>query len=552
MAVNPGMMRDGSRWRKARAAVSPTRTKNTQGRILMKIQLALISVSDKEGVVDLARRLQALQIRILSTGGTGRTLQKAGIDFLQVSEHTGFPEILDGRVKTLHPRLHAGILANLDEPSHRRELQEKQIPPIGLVVVNLYPFRETIQRPGVGLAEAIEQIDIGGPSLIRAAAKNFQHVCVVVDPGDYPALLAELEKSGGETSRQTRFRLAAKAFQHTAAYDSSIARYLEQQEGGTAEGGMPPRILLNLVREASLRYGENPHQRAALYRDTDRVPSGLVAARQLQGKELSFNNYIDLDAAWSLVQELPGSACAIIKHTNPCGAAVADTLQEAYRKALNCDPVSAFGSIIGFNRAVDEATAQAMTELFVEAVIAPGYEAGALKLLAARKNLRVMEMPEVPSDPAQEYDLKKILGGVLAQERDLCSVEKESLKVATRRAPEAREMQDLLFAWTVCKHVKSNAIVVARQGQTLGVGAGQMSRVDSVRLAVNKARVPLEGAVLASDAFFPFRDGIDEAARVGVRAVIQPGGSVRDEEVIQAADEQGLAMVLTGIRHFKH
>ncbi|MFB3903409.1 MAG: bifunctional phosphoribosylaminoimidazolecarboxamide formyltransferase/IMP cyclohydrolase [Acidobacteriota bacterium] len=517
----------------------------------MVIQTALVSVSNKDGVVDFCRELAALRVRILSTGGTARLLKQEGIKVDAVSDYTGFPEILGGRVKTLHPRIHGGILALHDDPAHQQVLQQHGISPIGLVVVNLYPFVQTIQREGVTLPEAVEQIDIGGPSMIRAAAKNFRYVTVVVDPADYPKVIAQLKVNGCQTSSEERFRLAGKAFAHTGAYDNAIAAYLrEQQAGAGAEAtGLPAAMSLSLTKQADLRYGENPHQRAALY--AAGAPSGLVAARQLQGKELSFNNYLDLQAASGVAIEFDDPFCAIIKHTNPCGAAVGATLAEAYERALECDPVSAFGSVIGFNRVVDLETAQKMASLFVEAIIAPGYEPAALEVFSQKKNLRVMEAP-VQRPGSTDLDFKKISGGFLVQDQDLHYLTEKDLKVVTQRAPELGEIQDLLFAWNIAKHVKSNAIIYVKDKRTVGVGAGQMSRVDSARIAVQKARVPVAGAVMASDAFFPFRDGIDEAARSGIKAVIQPGGSLRDDEVIQAANEHGMAMVFTGIRHFKH
>ena len=519
----------------------------------MPIKTALLSVSDRKGIAELARQLSEMEVEILSTGGTAQAIRAGGIPVTAVSEYTGFPEILDGRVKTLHPRIHAGILARHDDPAHQSILKENRIPVIGLVVVNLYPFSSTIQQEEVRLEEAIEQIDIGGPTLIRAAAKNFQYATVVVDPQDYPDVIAEMKLNSGETQRETRWRLARKAFQHTAAYDMTISGYLENLS--VSERELPPLIALNLVRKGSLRYGENPQQRAALYQAQFSPDTGLIAAQQRQGKMLSFNNYVDLQAAWNLCAEFDEPFCALIKHTNPCGAAVGSLLSEAYQKALACDPTSAFGSVVGFNREVDTETAEAMSSLFVEAVIAPGYSPGALKRLARKKNLRVMEMnggakEHTAADIA--FDFRKISGGFLIQDSDLSSIGPQDLKTVTERTPSDHEIQDLLFAWKVCKHVKSNAIVYVSQGQTVGIGAGQMSRVDSVRLAAQKAQLRLESSVLASDAFFPFRDGIDEAAGMGAKAVIQPGGSIRDEEVIRAADEQGMAMVFTSVRHFRH
>ncbi|MEJ2146829.1 MAG: bifunctional phosphoribosylaminoimidazolecarboxamide formyltransferase/IMP cyclohydrolase [Acidobacteriota bacterium] len=518
----------------------------------MKVEYALLSVSDKQGLVEFAAGLSKLGIKLLSTGGTGKALVEAGLPFTKVSDHTGFPEILDGRVKTLHPRIHAGILARHDDPAHQATLSEHQIPPIGLVVVNLYPFVRTVSREGVTVEEAIENIDIGGPTLIRAAAKNFAYLTVVVDPADYPTVLAELETNHLEVSRETRWELARRAFHHTAAYDAAISAYFEQLT--EKEEGLPPVINLSLSRVTSLRYGENPHQRAALYRPQFLPVSGLVGSRQLHGKQLSFNNYIDLQGAWGLISDFSETACAIIKHTNPCGAALGPTPKQAYERALECDPVSAFGSVVAFNREVDLETAEAMSQLFVEAVIAPAFTDEALEKFSRKKNIRIMLMPpEVASrDSVGTLDLKRISGGILAQDKDQYYMKPSDLKVVTRRQPTDEEIDELLFAWTVCKHVKSNAIVYTRERRTIGVGAGQMSRVDSARIAAEKARSSLEGAVMASDAFFPFRDGLDEAASRGIRAVIEPGGSVRDEEVIQAADEHDVAMVFTGIRHFKH
>ncbi|GAB4230310.1 MAG: bifunctional phosphoribosylaminoimidazolecarboxamide formyltransferase/IMP cyclohydrolase [Acidobacteriota bacterium] len=518
----------------------------------MKVEWAILSVSDKRGLVEFARGLADLGIHILSTGGTGRALAEAGIPYTPVSEHTGFPEILDGRVKTLHPRIHGGLLARHEDPVHRQTLEEHGIPPIGLVAVNLYPFVKTVSRDAVTVEEAVENIDIGGPTMVRAAAKNHATVTVVVDPDDYAAVLEELRSRGGETTLETRRRLAKKAFAHTAAYDAAIATYFESLVSETDQ--MPETLHLSLIRAAELRYGENPHQRAALYRPVAAEDTGLVGAEQLHGKQLSFNNYLDLQAAWALVTELEETACAIIKHNNPCGVALGSGPREAYERALECDPVSAFGSIVAFNTQVTRDAAEALVQLFVEAVIAPEYEERALEVLKTKKNLRIMRLPgeKAAKDAVGPFDLKRIQGGILAQDKDLYYVKAEDLKVVTQRKPTDEEIAEMLFAWVVCKHVKSNAIVYTRERRTLGIGAGQMSRVDSARLAAEKARFPLEGAVMASDAFFPFRDGIDEAASRGIQAVIQPGGSVRDAEVIQAADEHGMTMVFTGIRHFRH
>ena len=521
----------------------------------MNIQTALLSVSDKEGVVQLARELGEAGIQILSTGGTARTLKEKGLPVTVVSDYTGFPEILDGRVKTLHPRIHGGILARHDNSEHQRTLQENQIPPIGLVVVNLYPFTQTVRRKGVTVGEAIEQIDIGGPTLIRAAAKNHAYCTVVVDPTDYQNVMAEIKANEGETGEDMRRWLARKAFHHTAAYDAAISGYFEliaEEE----EKDLPPVLDLSLVRIKGLRYGENPHQRAALYYSRLSRASGLMAARQHQGKELSHNNYLDLAAAWDLCMEFNEDSCAIIKHNNPCGVATGTSLVQAYERAHTCDPLSAFGSVVGFNRKVDGATAGKMNAHFVEVVIAPSFDEKALRLFAKKKDLRVMEMGEealVGSTQEEQFlDLRMIFGGMLVQDKDCYCVGKGDLKPVTKREPTEDEIEDLLFAWSVCKHVRSNAIVYARSGQTLGIGAGQMSRVDSARLGTQKAQVELAECVMASDGFFPFRDSIDEAAAVGVKAIIEPGGSIRDEEVIRAANEHGIAMVFTGIRHFKH
>ena len=512
---------------------------------------ALLSVSDKTGLANLGRALADAGFDLVSTGGTYAALAEAGLPVAQVADLTGSPEILDGRVKTLHPKIHGGILARRDLDSHRAELAEHSIGTIDLVVVNLYPFVETVSRDGVTLEDAIEQIDIGGPCMVRAAAKNWAHVTVVVDPSDYPSVLAELAENGGETRKSTRLALARKAFRHTANYDTAISRYLEEQSGSEAE--VPATVTLSLDRQDLLRYGENPHQRAAIYRPSVGPPQGLARAVQLQGKKLSFNNYLDLDAAWGLVSEFEETSCMVIKHNNPCGAALGADPREAYLKALQCDPVSAFGSILAFNRPVDEATAEATRTLFVEAIIAPAYSQGALEIFARKKNLRVMRLEPQPSAGSSPgFDLKMISGACLLQDADRVRATADDLKVVTRRPPEPGELQDLLFAWAVAKHVKSNAIVFAEGGQTVGIGAGQMSRVDSVRLAAQKAQRSTAGASMASDAFFPFRDGLDEAAASGITAVIQPGGSVRDSEVIEAADEHGMAMVFTGMRHFRH
>ncbi len=502
-----------------------------------KINRALISVSDKTGIIDFSRALKQFDVEIISTGGTAKTLREAGIEVRDISDVTGFPEMMDGRVKTLHPRVHGGLLALRDNPEHVAAMDQNGIEPIDMVVVNLYPFAETIAREGVTREEAIEQIDIGGPAMIRSAAKNARDVAVVVSPAQYDELLNELNANNGSLSIETRERLAQEAFRQTAQYDSIVSSYLGASN-----------LLLFLTKSADLRYGENPHQQAALYHSAE--GGGVANAELLSGKEMSFNNYVDADAAWQLVCDFETTTCAIIKHTNPAGVGQGETVAEAYQKALATDPVSAFGGIVAINRPVDAAAAQEITKIFTEVVIAPGYETAAIEILKAKKNLRVLRMSS--TEPAKGFEFKQISGGMLVQTRDNHQLQQSDLKVVTNRQPPEEEIRALLFAWTVCKHTKSNAIVYARAGQTVGVGAGQMSRVDSVRIGAMRAQLPVAGSVLASDAFFPFRDGLDEAARNGITAVIQPGGSVRDEEVIAAANEHGLAMVFTGVRHFKH
>lgn len=504
------------------------------------IKRALISVSDKTGIIDFARELKNFNVEIISTGGTARALRDAGIEVRDISDVTGFPEMMDGRVKTLHPRVHGGLLALRDNAEHVAAMNEHGIEPIDMVVVNLYPFAETISRAGVTRAEAIEQIDIGGPAMIRSAAKNSSDVAVVVDPAQYPLLIEELREQEGSLLISTLQRLAAEAFQHTAQYDSVVSSYLADQNAS--------RLVLSFTKISDLRYGENPHQVASLYQS--QIGGGIANAAILSGKEMSFNNYVDAEAAWQLVSDFRDTACAIIKHTNPAGAALAETTAEAYVKALATDPVSAFGGIVAFNRAVDLPAAQEVTKIFTEVVIAPDYEPAALELLQTKKNLRVIRLSA--TEQTDKLEFRQISGGLLVQTRDTHELRRDDLKVVTERHPTDEEIRALLFAWTVCKHTKSNAIVYARAGQTVGVGAGQMSRVDSVKIGAMRAQLPVAGSVLASDAFFPFRDGLDEAARHGITAVIEPGGSVRDDEVIAAANEHGLAMVFTGVRHFKH
>jgi len=565
-------------------------TTNDEG--LRRIRRALISVSDKTGIVDFARDLRSFEVEIISTGGTAKTLREAGIKVRDVSEVTGFPEMMDGRIKTLHPKIHGALLGLRDKPQHVAAMNDHGIDPIDMVVINLYPFEETIRREKVTEAEAIEQIDIGGPAMIRSAAKNAQDVAVIVRHEDYQDVVRELRSHDGALSLQTRKSLAKVAFSRTATYDALIAAYLagafpkrnRNEHHGTGGGSvgsdfsiasisrsgvhvpppardidseefsietfrgvLPSSAQWSIGKVADLRYGENPHQIAGLYKMSG---MGIANAEVLSGKEMSYNNYVDADAAWQLVSDFEESACAIIKHTNPAGVALDPQPVNAYRKALATDPTSAFGGIIAFNSPVDEAAARAVIEIFTEVIVAPDYDAAALEVLKQKKNLRVLRC--WPRPAAQTVEFKHISGGMLVQTSDRRKLQREDLKVVTRRVPSEKEIEDLLFSWIVCKHTKSNAIVYARDKQTVGVGAGQMSRVDSVKIGAMRAQLPVEGSVLASDAFFPFRDGLDEAARHGITAVIEPGGSVRDEEVIAAANEHNLAMVFTGVRHFKH
>ena len=524
----------------------------------MPVERALVSVYDKSGLVEFVRQLAARGIEVVSTGGTAKLLREAGINVRDVSDLTGWPEMLGGRVKTLHPKVHGGILFRRAEAGDRAQTAEHKIAPIDLVVVNLYPFEATAARPDLTPDELIENIDIGGPTMVRSAAKNFESVAVVTDPADYAAVAAEIA-AHGEVRLATRLDLARKAFALTARYDGKIATELERLSAATGHIELdrrpllPERLHFAYARRNVLRYGENPHQRAALYVPAGSAASGLAAARQLQGKELSYNNLVDLEAAIELATEFRRPAAVIVKHNNPCGTAEQETLAEAYTKALACDPVSAFGGVMAFNRPLDAATAEEVAKLFVECIAAPGYEPAALEKLAAKKNLRLLWLPAQDS-AAQEFEVevKRVSGGVLVQERDRHVLAESDLKVATRRGPTREEIDAMLFGWKVCKHVKSNAIVFARAGQTVGIGAGQMSRVDSVKIAVMKAQLPLAGSVVASDAFFPFPDGVEEAGKAGATAVIQPGGSVRDADVIAAADRLGVAMVFCGVRHFRH
>jgi len=515
------------------------------------VRRAILSVTDKTGLVEFARKLSSLNVELVSTGGTAKLLRDSGVRVQDISELTGFPEMLDGRVKTLHPKVHGGILHRRENSAHRSAVAEHGIQPIDMVVVNLYAFEKTAARPNVEFEELIENIDIGGPSMIRSAAKNFQDVAVVTSPSDYDAIAEEMSASGGQLSAATKWRLAQKAFATTAAYDSAIASTLERVSANgrysfhPAEE-FPATLRLSFAKIMDLRYGENPHQKAAMY--SDGSATGVANGHQLQGKELSYNNIVDLQAAWDLAQEFDEPVCAIIKHTNPCGTATGQNLLEAYKKALDCDPVSAFGGVIGVNRTIDGAAAEEMAKLFLEVIAAPGFDDAAKAKFAAKKNLRLVEIKPSP----QRWVLKNVSGGILLQDADLRPLAESDLKLVSKRPPTPEEKRALLFAWKVCKHVKSNAIVYARDGQTVGVGAGQMSRVDSCRIGAMKAVLPLKGTVAASDAFFPFPDGVEEIAKAGATAIIQPGGSLRDEEVIAAADRLGLAMIFTGVRHFRH
>ena len=523
----------------------------------MAVQRALISVFDKTGIVEFAKRLAALKIEILSTGGTAKLLREAGIEVRDVSDFTGWPEMLGGRVKTLHPKVHAGLLFRRGHAEDQKQATEHGIAPIDLVVVNLYPFEATAAKAGLTAEELIENIDIGGPTMLRSAAKNFESVTVVMDPADFARVATDLESSG-ETTLATRLELARKVFATTSQYDGMITMELERLSAVSgrvslsAKPVLPERVHVALRRQQELRYGENPHQGAALYVPAGRAPEGLAAAKQLQGKELSYNNLVDLEAARSLAAEFKNPAAVIIKHNNPCGTSEQATLLEAYLRALACDPVSAFGGVLAFNRVVDAATAEEVAKLFVECIAAPGFADRAKEILAAKKNLRLLELPGGGLEPERELQLKRILGGTLVQHPDLGELKDDELRTVTKRAPTAEEMHTMRFAWKVVKHVKSNAIVFAKDGATLGVGAGQMSRVDSVKIAVMKAQSSLASTVVASDAFFPFPDGVEEAAKAGATAVIQPGGSVRDADVVAVADRLGLAMVFTGMRHFLH
>ncbi|MCM1512235.1 MAG: bifunctional phosphoribosylaminoimidazolecarboxamide formyltransferase/IMP cyclohydrolase [Oxalobacter formigenes] len=519
-------------------------------------RFALISVSDKTGIAGFARALADMGITILSTGGTAGLLQKNGIPVTEVASHTGFPEMLDGRIKTLHPKIHGGILARRDLKTHLDALSQHGIPAIDMVVVNLYPFRQTVAAPDCTLEDAIENIDIGGPAMLRSAAKNCRHVAVVCDPADYAGIAEEMQNNGGTLTENRRFDLARKAFFHTAQYDSAIASYLSslgENKAHASRSAYPQNLSLHFEKVQEMRYGENPHQSAAFYRE-QAVPAGALASyRQLQGKALSYNNISDADAAWECVKTFDEPACVIIKHANPCGVAIGSNLCEAYQNALSTDPEAAFGGIIAFNRELDKAAAEEVAKLFVEVLIAPAFSPEARAALSGKKNVRLLEIP--PGKALNEYEVKSVGGGLLIQSPDAAGIAASGLEPVTKKTPSEKQMQDMLFAWRVVKFVKSNAIVFCRGGKTLAIGAGQTSRVDAARTAVMKAQnagISLSGAAVASDAFFPFRDGLDIVADAGAAAVIQPGGSIRDQEVIDAANGRGLTMVFTAIRHFRH
>lgn len=521
-----------------------------------KITRALLSVSDKTNIVEFARSLKQLGVEIISTGGTARLLSESGIPVTEVSEYTGFPEMLDGRVKTLHPKIHGGILGKRDHPEHIQNMARYGIDNIDLVCVNLYPFEATIAKNDCTLEEAIENIDIGGPTMVRAAAKNWQHVAVVTDSADYTQLVNELNQHQCLLTENTRFQLACKAFSHTAAYDGAIANYLtaltSHQENKPALR-FPNRLNIQWAKVQDIRYGENPHQQAAFYRDLNVPPGSIANHVQLQGKALSYNNIADADAAWECVKGFDAPACVIVKHTNPCGIAIGATPNQAYQKAFSTDSTSAFGGIIAFNETVDAETASSINQQFAEVLIAPDFSEQALIILAQKKNIRVLKIPKQTSQ--NHFELKRVSGGLLVQTSDSHELKPEKIHIVTRRQPSDEELEDILFAWRVAQYVKSNAIIFCRSGQTMGIGAGQMSRIDSTKIAARKAQeaqLSLKGAVAASDAFFPFRDGLDVIATQGITAIIQPGGSIRDEEVINAANEHNISMIFTGIRHFRH
>lgn len=522
---------------------------------MKKIERAVISVSNKTGLLDFSKQLKDLGVEILSTGGTAKFLRENGVQVKDISEFTGFPEILDGRVKTLHPKVHGGLLGRRDLPAHQEQMKENGILPIDMVVVNLYPFESTISKPNVSFEEAIENIDIGGPAMLRSAAKNFTDVAVVVDPADYERVINEMKEQQGKLIEGTLYQLAKKVFLHTSRYDSMIAGYLERQlkKDPSMKEEFPLFLNLSYEKNQNLRYGENPHQRGAFYKDNHSLEPSVAKASLLHGKEMSYNNFLDANSSFELVKEYQETCVVIVKHNNPCGVAVGPSAAEAYRRAKGTDPISAFGGVIAFNQPVDLETAKEITSTFVEVVIAPSFQEDALFELKRKKDIRLLSTGPLLSEHQDKFEFKKITGGLLYQDRDLGIIKNiKELKVVTRRKPSEKEYAAMEFAWKVCKHVKSNAIIFAFDGQTLGIGAGQMSRIDSVQLAVSKAQKPLSGAVMASDAFFPFRDGLDAAFKAGIRAVIQPGGSIKDSEVIQAADEHDITMVFTGMRHFRH
>ena len=521
---------------------------------MVQIKRAIISLSNKSGIVNFAKKLSEMGVSILSTGGTAKVLKEAGINVTDISAYTGFPEMMDGRVKTLHPKVHGGILGRRDNEEHMKQMKGADIEPIDMVVINLYPFESVTSRPDCTFEEAIENIDIGGPSMVRSAAKNFEFVAVVTDPSDYSAILKEMEGSGGTLSRETRFRLARKAFSTTARYDLLISHYLENAATKKEESIHFPEIYTPVFEKVQhLRYGENPHQRGAFYRELGYNGAAISRARVLQGKEMSYNNYLDANSALELVREYDEPSTVIIKHNNPCGVASADDLKDSYCMARDTDPVSAFGGVIAFNTLVDEYTAEEVLKMFVEVIVAPEYTEEALKLFQKKGNVRLLEVGPLDAIPEGYMDFKRVVGGVLLQDMDQgINGDLNNLKVVSSRQPTEEEIESMRFSWRVCKHVRSNAIVFGRGKQTIGIGAGQMSRVDSVKLAISKARTDVKGCVMASDAFFPFRDAIDEAAGVGITAIIQPGGSIKDHDVIKAIDEYKMAMVFTGVRHFRH
>ncbi|MEA1936074.1 MAG: bifunctional phosphoribosylaminoimidazolecarboxamide formyltransferase/IMP cyclohydrolase [Thermodesulfobacteriota bacterium] len=518
-----------------------------------EIKRVLISVTDKKGIVDFARKLTEFGVEILSTGGTADQIRKSGIDVTDVSDYTGFPEMMDGRLKTLHPRIHGGLLALRDNEEHTKAAKEQGIDFIDMLVINLYKFEDTVAKEDCTIEDAVENIDIGGPAMLRAAAKNYRFVTVVTDPESYPEILKEMNETGGKISENTNFALSVKTFQLTARYDAAISNYLGRISPEGEKREFPDTFTIQFTRAQDLRYGENPHQKATFYGEEDMSISAISNAKQLQGKELSYNNIMDGDAAWNMVSDFDLPTVVVMKHSNPCGAATSDSeIIAAYKKAMETDPLSAFGGIVAFNKKVDKKTAEEIVKTFLEVIIAPGFDKDAMEILNTKKNMRVLEIPYSSEKQDAGYDFRRVAGGLLVQDRDTELTDIKNAQVVTKRVPSEEEYQALDFAWRVVKHVKSNAIVYATKDQIVGVGAGQMSRVDSVKIAMMKANLPTKGTVLASDAFFPFRDGVDMAAEAGVTAIVQPGGSIRDEESIKAADEHGIAMIFTGTRHFRH